>query len=159
MIFVPFILVKFLVWIKKTGWREISEKYPLPRDRYAEINTILKYGRANIGGIYSRNSVFSAITVEGVFVRKPFPFNLLMPPIFIPWDRIDSVVITKRLHGNQRSANFKFIDKIAFSKYADIQVKNFINHMFIIPWKEIYRESVPAGKIDAEGRGRSEEIK
>ncbi len=134
-----FALIQFAFWIKKMGWIGISKKYPMPIEPEL-IPKKLKYGRANIGGLYKWNSVFSGITKNGVFIRKPFPFSVLMPPINIPWPSIDSMNIVDSIDKATRGKRFKL------GKYADIELSS-INTCIIIPWNEKYRINIPSGVL------------
>lgn len=132
-------LIQFGFWIKKMGWIGISKKYPMPK-KPELIPIKLKYARANIGGTYRWNSVFSGITNNGVYIRKPFPFSLMMPPINIPWSGIDSINIVNSIDKETKDIRFKF------GKYADIKLSS-INTFVIIPWKEKYRINIPSGLL------------
>jgi len=125
----------------------LSKQFPLPRSVLDNVNSKLKYGRANIGGIYRRNSVFSTITEKGVFIRQPFPFSVIMPAIFIPWKEIDFINIISRIDGEMDTTISNIMSKLTTIKYADIKLKSLKKHTVIIPWKEGYRKNVSQDKI------------
>jgi len=147
LIFIPIVLVRFFLWVKQTGWRTLSKKFPLSKLAIDNVNLKQKYGRANIGGIYRRNSVFSAITEDGVFIRKPFPFSVIMPEIYIPSNEIDFIKIISRIDGEPNTTISKTISKLSSYKYADIRLKSLKKHTVIIPWNEEYRKNVLSIKI------------
>ena len=146
LIFVFFIFYKFLEWIRKMGWRLLSKKFPLPKGERYKANHLLKYGLANIGGIYKRNAVFSDISERGVFIRKPFPFDLFMPSIFLPWEEISQVKIVGSIDGE---SSYGFSEKLFSYKYAKIKLLSLATAVIIIPWKKKYTEFVPIEKLES----------
>lgn len=128
-------------WVRKTRWNFIHKHYPAERSQYVE--TKFKYGKANIGGKFRWNSVFSAIEKNGIFLRKPFPFSLFMPPIFIPWDDVDYITVVDDIE-YRKSAKSKIVKRLNPFKYVDINLSKIDNVPIVVPWKDAYKKSVPA---------------
>ncbi len=143
----PILFVLFLLhlnWIRKTQWNLLRKQYPA--EKYQFDNVRLKYGNANIGGMYKWNSVFSAIEGNGILLRKPYPFSLLMPAIFIPWDAVAFISIVDGIE-HRKKAKSKIIQKLNPFKYADIHLDKIEMIPVVVIWKEAYRVNVPPEKL------------
>ncbi len=134
----------FIHWVRKTRWNDLQKKYPANKSQYSEVR--FKYGLANIGGIYLRNATFSAITNVRIFIRKPFPFSLFMPAIFIPWKGVGQISIVDGIE-SRKKVKSKIARKLNPFKYADIQVSEIQDIPIAIIWKESYRKHVPEEKL------------
>ncbi len=132
----------FYVNLKKSRWLMLRERYPLSAKELSTINSQLSYHIANVNGVHYRNSVFSIINEKGVFIRKPFPFSILLRPLFIPWTDIAEMKIVNSV--NDRSTILtNVINKLPFNKFVKIKFLNLGDNFIIIKWKEEYRKKVP----------------
>ena len=77
---------------------------------------------------------------DGVVIKKPLPFSLFMPPIFIPWVEIEQVSFVSNIEGEPCA---KMIKGISSLEYVKIDLKQFKEFLIIIPWQDIYVENLP----------------
>lgn len=152
LIFIPILIIRFYFWVKKTGWRNLSLRYPLSKTKSEKVNSHLSYNRSNVGGVYERNSVFSAIIREGVIIRKPFPFSIIMPAIFIPWSDIECIHINCKLDGKPHSSFSKLTGKLSNYRFVNIKLSTLKEQIIIIRWKDRFKNFIPSDKLSKMGR-------
>lgn len=136
----------FFTNLKKSRWLMLHERYPLSTKELSTINSELSYHIANVNGVHYRNSVFSIINERGVFIRKPFPFSILLRPLFIPWTDIAEIKIVNSI-GDRSTVISKVLNKLSLNKFVKIKFLNLGDNFIIIKWKEEYRKKVPNERI------------
>lgn len=87
--------------------------------------------------------MFSTIENEGIFLRKPYPFSIFMPPILIPWGDVNYVSVVDDIE-HRKPTKSKIVKKLNPFKYADINLSKIDDVPIAIIWKESYREKIPA---------------
>jgi hypothetical protein len=102
----------------------------------------MNYGIANVGEVYNRNAVYSAIEKNGIFLRKPFPFSIFMPAIFIPWEHIQEISIVDNIE-KLKASKYKMVKKLNPFKYATIKMKTFLDIPVAIQWNDSFKEKIP----------------
>ena len=139
-IFIIILIANFVYLFRVIKWYSIRKAFPLNVTPSKDQDIYLQFGKANICGHHMRNNVFSGITAEGVVIKKPFPFSLFMPPIFIPWVDIEQVSLVSDIEGEPGSEMIKDISSL---EYVKIDLKQFKEFLIIIPWQDIYGKNLP----------------
>ena len=150
-IFIIILIANFVYLFRVIKWYSIRKAFPLNDAAPKDQDIYLQFGKANICGHHMRNNVFSGIMAAGVVIKKPFPFSLFMPPIFIPWVDIEQVSLVSDIEGEPGSEMIKDISSL---DYVKIELKRFKEFLIIIPWQEIYGENLPVQLTTNMGKGR-----
>jgi len=151
-LFIIIVIANFVYWFRVIKWYSIRKAFPLNVAASKHQDIYLQFGKANIDGHHMRNNVFSGIMADGVVIRKPFPFSLFMPPIFIPWVEIEQVSLVSNIEGEPGS---KMIKGISSLEYVKIDLKQFKEFLIIIPWQDIYVKNLPNQLTTNMGKGRA----
>lgn len=101
---VAVLLAFAVVWnivtlIMSIGWRSFSQVFPYPKQRTLPTQSVhlLQY-LSMMGGVMGyKTCVYLTFTVEGLVLKTNILFRLGHAPIFIPWQRITSIVEWKPL--------------------------------------------------------------
>jgi hypothetical protein len=139
----PFLIILFfyfLFWIRKTKWNLVHKQYPAEKSSLENLK--MNYGIENVGGVYNRNAVFSAIEKDGIFMRKPFPFSIFMPAIFIPWEHVQEVSIIDNID-KLKPSKYKMVKMLNPFKYANIKINTLLDIPIAIKWKDSFRGKIP----------------
>jgi hypothetical protein len=130
----------FVYLLRLTKWYSIRKVFPLNVEGSEHENIYLTYGKANLCGHYARNKVFSGMIKDGIIIKKPFPFSMLMPPIFIPWNEIEHISIGYDIDGRPDGKTKKLFSS---SEYATVELKTYKKFLIIIPWQQTYFDNLP----------------
>ena len=77
--------------IIKSRWYFLRAHFPVKKNDLMDANFC--WGRANIGGIFCRYAIFSAIEKKGIYLKQAIPFSIYLPPIFIDWNEVEGLIM------------------------------------------------------------------
>lgn len=140
LLFGMILIANFYYWSRVARWYALRKAFPLGGAASPDQNLQLQYGNANVCGHYMRNAVFSGTTKAGVIIKKPFPYSLLMPPIFIPWSGIERLDKVVSLEG---ATGIKLQRDLTATEYVKIEIKSFKDSVIVIPWHPVYADNIP----------------
>jgi len=129
----------FLKNLKKSKWLQLQNNYPMPAKVLNKINSQLNYDPANVNGVHYKNSVFSLINEQGILIRKPFPFSLILRPLLIPWADIKEIKIINSIT-DETNLLSKTMNRLSLNNYVKINLLGFKNFFIIIKWKNEYNK-------------------
>ncbi len=136
------------IWIffrsnKEMGWDDLSKRYSFSMEKIKNLDVEFDFGQSYFNSVYY-SGIHVASTAQGLILRHPFPFNYLRSALFIPWNEINRIKITRGLRRNsQNNIVSKIGSKFSPWKYADIKLVSFAEKAIIIPWKSNVKKYVP----------------